>query len=99
MAEAPHVGADKTTDPRPDYFEIGQDTEGAAHVYRAEDSTVHVVEDGQRTQRFELDDKTLDDYVRFVKDKVDGREWDIRRYTLSDECGYARMVDHIAEAM
>jgi hypothetical protein len=38
------ANARKRTDPRPAYIELGDDTDGASHVYRTTDETIHVVQ-------------------------------------------------------
>lgn len=89
----PH--AKKRTDPRPDYLELGDDTDGASHVYRTTDETIHVVHDGDRVQRFDLNETSVDTYVKFVRDEVEGREWATRKYLADDEDPMADLVDTI----
>jgi hypothetical protein len=86
----------KRTDPRPNYIPLGEDTDGASHVYRTTDETIHVVQDGERVQRFSLGTRTVDDYVKFVRDEVEGREWENRRYIADDEDPFAALVEDIA---
>jgi hypothetical protein len=88
--------ARKRTDPRPNYIPLGGDTDGASHVYRTTDETIHVVQDGERVQQFSLGTRTVDDYVKFVRDDVEGREWENRRYIADDEDPFAALIDDIA---
>ena len=90
------ANARKRTDPRPAYIELGDDTDGASHVYRTTDETIHVVQDGERVQRFSLGTRTVDDYVKFVRDDVEGREWENRRYIADDEDPFAALIEDIA---
>jgi hypothetical protein len=90
------ANARKRTDPRPAYIELGDDTDGASHVYRTTDETIHVVQNGQRIQKFVLNGRSVDDYVKFVRDEVDGREWENRRYIADDEDPFAALVENIA---
>lgn len=89
--------ARKRTDPRPAYIELGGDTDGASHVYRTIDETIHVVQDGERVQRFELGTRSVDDYVKFVRDDVEGRDWEDRRYVADDD-PFTALVDQPANA-
>ncbi|MDB2249242.1 hypothetical protein [Halorubrum ezzemoulense] len=88
----------KRTDPRPVYIELGDDTDGAFHVYRTTDETIHVVQGGERVQKFVLNGRSVDDYVKFVRDDVEGREWENRRYVADDEDPFAALVDQLADA-
>jgi len=90
--------ARKRTDPRPAYIELGDDTDGASHVYRTTDETIHVFQDGQRVQKFVLNGRSVDDYVKFVRDDVKGREWENRRYVADDEDPFAALIEEIADA-
>lgn len=89
----------KCTDPRPAYLPLGVDTAGAFHVCRTTDETIHVVEDGTRSHRFDLGAHSVDDYVRFVRDEVDGRDWATRRYTLAEEDTWARVAERLAAGL
>ena len=80
---------------RPAYIWLGEDTEGASHVYRTIDETIHVVQDGERVQRFALGARTIDDYVKFVRDEVDGRDWQNRRYYTDDENPFEALARNI----
>lgn len=91
------ANARKRTDPRPTYIQLGQDTDGASHVYRTTDETIHVVQDCERVKKFVLDSRTVDDYVKFVRDEVDGREWENRRYIADDEDPFAALVTDVGE--
>lgn len=66
-----------TTDPRPDYFELGIDARGARHVCDTTTETVHIIHsDGSRGRRH-LDGGDLDDYM----DAVAGAYgWDVEKY-------------------
>jgi hypothetical protein len=90
------ANARKRTDPRPAYIKLGDDTDGASHVYRTTDETIHVVQNGQRIQKFVLNGRSVDGYVKFVRDEVDGREWENRRYIADDEDPFAALVENIA---
>lgn len=90
------ANAGKRTDPRPAYIKLGDDTDGASHVYRTTDETIHVVQNGQRIQKFVLNGRSVDGYVKFVRDEVDGREWENRRYIADDEDPFAALVENIA---
>lgn len=74
------------TDPRPRYVPLGTDTAGAHHVYRTADETILVVADGRVTHRLDLGSRSVDDYVRFVREET-AREWADRRYLLPGEFG------------
>jgi hypothetical protein len=78
---------------------LGDDTDGASHVYRTTDETIHVVQDGERVQRFSLGARTVDDYVKFVRDDVERREWENRRYIADDEDPFAALSEDIATEM
>ncbi|ELZ96638.1 hypothetical protein [Haloferax sulfurifontis] len=90
------ANARKRTDLRPAYIELGDDTDGASHVYRTTDESIHVVQNGERIQKFVLNGRSVDDYVKFVRDEVDGREWENRRYIADDEGPFAALVENIA---
>ena len=61
--------SDKRTDPRDSYIQIGVDQEGAHHLYRTEDETVHVIRDGQRTYRQDLDGRSINEWINYVRGK------------------------------
>ncbi|WP_323677590.1 hypothetical protein [Halorubellus sp. PRR65] len=42
--------------------------------------------------------RTVNHYVKFVRDEVDGREWENRRYIANDEDPVAALVDHLPDA-
>lgn len=86
--------ADTRSSVRPAYILLGRDTAGASHVYRTTDETIHVVQDGERVQKFVLDGRSVDDYVTFVRDDVDDREWETRRYIADDENPFASLTDN-----
>ncbi|EMA31254.1 MULTISPECIES: hypothetical protein [Haloarcula] len=58
--------ARKRTDPHPAYIKLGDDTDGASHVYRTNDETIHAVQDCERVQKFVLNGRSVDDYVKFA---------------------------------
>lgn len=89
----------KRTDPRPGYIKLGDDTDGAFHIYRTTDETIHVVQNGERVQKFDLNGRSVDDYVKFVRDDLDEREWANRRYLADDEDPFAAFVGQIADAI
>jgi hypothetical protein len=62
------VSARSRTDPRPDYIFVGIDTEGAHHVYRTTDETVHVIRNTDRTHRYDLEglEQTINDWINYV---------------------------------
>jgi hypothetical protein len=62
------VSARSRTDPRPDYILVGIDTEGAHHVYRTTDESVHVIDNTERTYRYDLEalEQTIDDWIEYV---------------------------------
>lgn len=67
-------GSGGSSDPRPAYIHVGTDTEGASHVYRTTDETVHVIENGRRTERYDLDalDKSVNDWLVYVETRRGG---------------------------
>ena len=88
--------ARKRTDPRPAYIELGDDSDGASHVYRTTDESIHVVQNGQRVQYFVLNGRSVDDYVKFVRDEVEDRAWENRRSIADDEDPFAALIEDIA---
>jgi hypothetical protein len=80
--------------PRPRYIALGTDAEGAYHVYRTSDESIHVITDGTRTRRFDIDDEPdlahVDHYVAHVDA---ARGW--------RDCQYGRdaFLDRLAEAV
>ena len=74
---AKQSNSEKRTDPRDAYIQIGVDSEGAHHIYRTRDETVHVIRDGQRSYRIDLlkRRKTVNDWIRHVSCK---RGWKYR---------------------
>jgi hypothetical protein len=75
---------------------LGDDTDGASHVYRTTDESIHVVQNGQRVQYFVLNGRSVDDYVKFVRDEVEDRAWENRRYIADDEDPFAALIEDIA---
>ncbi|QFU84298.1 hypothetical protein [Natronorubrum aibiense] len=76
----------QTTDPRADYIPIGIDNEGAHHVYRTTDESVHVIENGERAFRYDLEDveKTIDDWIDYITDRRGGFEVQYLFKTMAD---------------
>ncbi len=62
VSEAP------TADPRPTYLPIGTDGEGAHHVYRTIDESVHVINDGKRIHREDLGERSVNEWLAYVAD-------------------------------
>lgn len=83
---------------RPVYIELDDDTDGASHVYRITDETIHVVQNSQPVQKFVLNGRSVNDYVKFVRDEVEGREWANRRYVADDEDPFAALVEQLADS-
>lgn len=83
----------KRTGVRPTYIELGEDTKGAWHLFRTVDETIHVVQDGARIQRFDLDGTSADEYVQFVRDDVDDRDWATRKFLAADEDPFTDIAD------
>ena len=65
----------QSTDPRDAYIMIGVDEEGAHHIYRTRDETVHVIRDGKRTYRQELHGRSVNQWINYVRGK---RGWKYR---------------------
>jgi len=80
------VSEAQTTDPRADYISVGIDNEGAHHVYRTTDESVHVIENGERTVRYDLEDveKTIDDWIDYIIDRRGGFEVQYLFKTMAD---------------
>jgi len=71
--------ADRSTDPRPTYIDLGTDAEGREHTYRTTVETIVVVRDGQRVHREQLGPRTVDDWMDFVAERIG---WADQRYGL-----------------
>ena len=66
------------SDPRADYIPLGRDGQGAYHVFRTIDETVHVVNDVEREHVEQLArGSKIDVWMEFVATR---RGWDDRRY-------------------
>lgn len=89
----------KRTDPRPAYTGLDTDTGGASHVYRTADETIHTVQDGKRIEEFVLGLRTVDDYVTFVRDNVEGLDGETRRYIADAEDPFAALADEVARGV
>ena len=63
------VSARSRTDHRPNYILVGIDTEGAHHVYRTTDETVHVIHNTDRTCYYNLAEhnQRIYDWIEYVK--------------------------------
>ncbi|AGB17397.1 hypothetical protein Halru_2826 [Halovivax ruber XH-70] len=62
--------AEPSSDPRADYIHVGIDSEGAFHCYRTTDETVHVIEDGEVTYRYDLtSDRSINTWLDYVAHK------------------------------
>ena len=70
-----HSPRHQSTDPRDSYIMVGVDQEGAHHIYRTRDETVHVIKNGQRTYRQELDGRSVNAWITFVSER---RGWKYR---------------------
>lgn len=66
----------QTTNPREDYIPVGTDTDGAHHVYRTVDESIHVIKDGERTVRYDLEshNKSINDWIDYVDARRNGFE-------------------------
>jgi len=70
----------RSTDPRPNYFQLGIDSRDARHVADTRTETVHIVHaDGSRGRRH-LDGGDLDAYMEAV---ADAYGWTRRDYGVS----------------
>ncbi|AFO56536.1 hypothetical protein NJ7G_1289 [Natrinema sp. J7-2] len=56
------------------------------------DETILVVQNGELVQRFDLDGRSVDDYVKFVRDEVDDRDWTDRHYYADDEKSFEALA-------
>lgn len=67
---------------RPAYIPLGTDDEGAHHVYRTTDETIHVVQGGDRTHVEDLNaaGHDVDDWMDFVTAR---RGWTDRQYGVN----------------
>lgn len=63
-------------DPRDDYIPVGTDNEDAHHVYRTTDESVHVIKDGERTVRYDLEEleKSINNWIDYVYARREGFE-------------------------
>ncbi|MFA9427052.1 hypothetical protein [Natronorubrum sp. A-ect3] len=80
------VSDESNYDSRADYIFVGVDNEGAHHVYRTTDESVHVIENGERTFRYDLEDveKTIDDWIDYIYDRRGGFEAQYLFKTMAD---------------
>jgi len=67
-------------DPRPRYFALGVDGDGAQHCYHTRSDTVIVVRNGKREHVEDMHGRSLDGWMAYV---ADARGWDTRRYGRS----------------
>lgn len=58
------------TDPRPTYLALGRDAEGREHVYRTFAEEVVVIRDGQRVHIEQLGNRSVDDWMAFVRERT-----------------------------
>lgn len=72
-------------DPRPRYILLGIDDSGCRHYYNTRTETIRVVDGRVQVARLDVAQRPVDDYVKFVRDQLDGREWADRRYRCADE--------------
>ena len=64
------IASDRGTDPRPNYIDTGTDTDGADHIYRTIDETVHVITpSGDREHVEALDGRSIHEWMTFVATK------------------------------
>lgn len=90
--------AGKRTDPRPAYMDLGDDTDGAYHIYRTTNKILHVVQECQYVQKFVLNGRSVDDYLNFVRNKIAGREWANYRYVANGEDLLGALVEQLADS-
>ncbi|MGQ3723548.1 hypothetical protein [Natrialba aegyptia] len=71
---AAHQPSSERKDPRDDYILIGTDADGGDHIYRTKDEHVLVVEDGEVTQNYDLEDHdaTVNEWIDYVETKIYG---------------------------
>lgn len=70
-----HSPTQETTGVRDAYILVGVDNENCHHLYRTKDETVLVVRDGRVTYRYDLDGRSVNDWIRYVRQK---RGWKYR---------------------
>jgi len=77
-----------STDPRDAYIPIGVDTKGGHHVYRTTDETVFAIEGGRVTQRYDVSERSVNDWIDYVADR---RGWESQELhkTAADALGGA----------
>jgi hypothetical protein len=63
---------------RPAYILVGTDADGAQHVYRTTDETVHVIDDCGREEVQSVAAHGIEAWLAFVGDR---RGWDHCRFT------------------
>lgn len=64
------TASNRGTDPRPNYSYTGTDTDGADHIYRTIDETVHVITpNGDREHVEQLNGRSIHEWMAFVDDK------------------------------
>lgn len=73
---------------RPAYILVGTDREGAQHVYRTTDETVHVIQNGERELVQSVQAHGIEAWLAYVADE---RGWADCRFTdgLADMMGRA----------
>jgi hypothetical protein len=71
------ANAERSTGPRPTYFQLGIDERDARHVADTRTETVHVIHDDGSRERYLLDGGSIDDYMATV---ADAHGWARRDY-------------------
>ncbi|WP_092935256.1 hypothetical protein [Natrinema hispanicum] len=74
---------------RPNYIVLGEDTDDLSYIYRTFDETIHIV------QQFDLRGRSVDGYVKFVRDEVDDRDWAEWHYYTDDENPFKALASTI----
>lgn len=94
------VRADKPTgdcsDPRPAYIWIGEDTQGASHVYDTRRERVIVIADGERTHVELLGGRPVDHWISYVRGK---RGWRTQRLYASTADAWSALLEPLADSL
>lgn len=85
-----------STDPRPNYIEIGEDNEGAHHCYATRDETIHVIQDGERTHVEVLNGRPVDDWIQYVKAR---RGWRTQRLYASPQAAWRACLQPLHDSL
>lgn len=75
---------EKCTDVRPTYIVLVTDADGADHIYRTDDETVHVVTDAGRDRVEQLGARSVDEWITFVDERRGWRHRSYGRNRLAD---------------